>query len=155
MPKIRWSLLVLLFAGLLTLAACSDDDDDDGDAATGGDVDTVEEAPTGPALEVILDEWGIEAPETTDAGTIRFDVRNRGGVDHQLTVIRTDLPADELPTESGLVTEAAGEFVGVIDGIPGGGEGSGAIELAAGNYVLVCNIPGHYDLKMRTALTVN
>lgn len=160
MLKMRWSLLALMLAGLLTLAACSDDDDE----GTAPDTTTAEEATDTDSetadsdaskVALTLKEWSIDAPESTSAGPIEFEVKNGGGVDHQLTVIRTDLAPDALETDSGIVPEDTVDVVGIVDTIPGGGEQSATIELTAGNYVLICNIPGHYDLKMRTALTVN
>lgn len=187
MNKIRWSMLVLLFAGLLTLAACSDDDEDtdggaetdaaaastDGtaddaddaddadnadetaDDAAGTDDDAVADDAAAPqTISVVTKEWAVEAPAEAAAGTVAFDVHNEGSVDHQLTLVRTDLAADALPTESAVVPESAAEVVGMIEDLGVGAEATASFELEAGNYVLFCNVPGHYDLGMRTGITV-
>jgi uncharacterized cupredoxin-like copper-binding protein len=90
-----------------------------------------------------------------DAGEVTVEARNRGGVPHELVILDTESDPDELPLSAGAVDEeAAGDVIGRIDAFTGGQSRQGAFTLEAGTYVLICNIPGHYQLGMRATLTV-
>jgi uncharacterized cupredoxin-like copper-binding protein len=85
-------------------------------------------------------------------GTVRFGVKNEGGMEHSFELIKTDLPFDQLPTadakakEDGLVKQVKSLGVGKVQVV--------SADLAAGKYVIICNVAGHYQLGMRAALTV-
>ena len=91
---------------------------------------------------------------TAKAGTVKFGIKNEGGMEHSFELIKTDLPFDKLPTtadakakEDGLVKQVKSLAVGKVEVV--------TADLAAGNYVIICNIAGHYQLGMRAAFTVN
>ena len=91
---------------------------------------------------------------TVKAGTIRFGVKNEGNMEHSFELIKTDLPFDQLPTsgdakakEDGLVKQVKSLGVGKVSVV--------SADLAAGKYVVICNVAGHYQLGMRAALIVN
>ena len=69
-------------------------------------------------------------------------------------MIRSDLPADGLSVAGGRVDESGLDVVGRIPEFAGGTSASMTFDLTPGNYVLICNIPGHYGLGMATTLTV-
>jgi len=90
---------------------------------------------------------------TAKAGTVRFGIKNEGNMEHSFELIKTDLPFDKLPTtgdakakEDGLVKQVKSLGVGKVSVV--------SADLAAGTYVVICNIAGHYQLGMRAALTV-
>ena len=90
---------------------------------------------------------------TAKAGTVKFGIKNEGGMEHSFELIKTDLPFDKLPTtadakakEDGLVKQVKSLAVGKVEVV--------TADLAAGNYVIICNVAGHYQLGMRAALTV-
>jgi uncharacterized cupredoxin-like copper-binding protein len=90
---------------------------------------------------------------TVKAGTVRFGIKNEGGMEHSFELIKTDLPFDQLPTadakakEDGLIKQVRSLGVGKVSVV--------SADLAAGKYVIICNVAGHYQLGMRAALTVN
>lgn len=91
---------------------------------------------------------------TAKAGTVKFGIKNEGGMEHSFELIKTDLPFDKLPTtadakakEDGLVKQVKSLGVGKVEVV--------TADLAAGNYVIICNVAGHYQLGMRAAFTVN
>jgi len=119
----------------------------------------------GAAIDVTLQEWSVlPAQASAPAGEVTFTVTNNGPDDvHEFVVIKTDLDPAALPTaEDGSVDEAGGEMevIGEIEDIPVGETMDLAVTLAAGNYVLLCNIysadedESHYQEGMRTAFTV-
>lgn len=90
---------------------------------------------------------------TVTPGTVRFGVKNEGGMEHSFELIKTDLPFDKLPTtadakakEDGLVKQVKSLGVGKVSVV--------SADLAVGNYVIICNVAGHYQLGMRAAFTV-
>jgi uncharacterized cupredoxin-like copper-binding protein len=94
----------------------------------------------------------IPSVATAKAGTVRFGVKNEGGMEHSFELIKTDVPFDQLPTadakakEDGLVKQVKSLPVGKVSVV--------SVDLAAGKYVIICNVAGHYQLGMRAALTV-
>lgn len=93
------------------------------------------------------------------AGAVRFQVTNGGPSDHELVVLRTDLPAEGLPLvadNSKVDTEAVGiTEVVEIPPFAAGGSASQTVRLDPGSYVLICNLPGHYALGMHAPFTVS
>lgn len=131
-----------------TVDGDTDTDGADGDADTDG---------TDGAIMTELTEWAVE-PDTnsTVAGSVTFDVENAGDQPHEFVVVQTDLAPGELPTEEGKVDEEAAE-VEVLDrteNLDSGGSASLSVDLEAGDYALICNIPGHYQSGMHTGFTV-
>jgi uncharacterized cupredoxin-like copper-binding protein len=116
-------------------------------------------------VTVALQEWAVvPASDSAPAGDITFEVTNDGPEDiHEFVILKTDLEPGELPTdENGAVTEE-GEGIEVIDeieDIPVGETQELTANLAAGSYVLLCNIwdeeegEAHYTMGMRTAFSV-
>lgn len=119
----------------------------------------------GGTVNVTLSEWAV-APDKSElaAGSITFAVSNTGPNDiHEFVVIKTDLDPGALPTdETGKVDEEGGGMTveGEIEDIAVDGSGTLTLDLAAGSYVLICNIydeeeqEAHYSEGMRAAFTV-
>ena len=157
---LRWAATsVILLGAALALAACNGDDDDGDEAPAAGEtpIHAVGETPTAPAttVDVGLQEFSVNpAQDTADAGTLTFIVSNNGTEDHTFRVIKTDLAPDALPTANALVDEAQLDVRASIPEFAAGPAQQVSVDLEAGSYVLICNVPGHYDLGMRAAFTV-
>lgn len=122
------------------------------------------------ALGVSLAEWTLEADrKTVPAGAVTITTRNAGRLEHELSIVRTDLPADKLPQGlEGVSYKLAGKlYLGkqhehesldrgtLVNGhIRPGGARRDVVRLDPGRYVLLCNIPGHYGSGQRTVLRV-
>jgi uncharacterized cupredoxin-like copper-binding protein len=147
-----------LTAALLpALAACGGNDDDapTATAATGSGTPTGD---AGTPVEVVLADFSVKAtPASVAAGTVTFTARNDGAMEHELVIIKTDLAPDDLPmTGDGSKADeaAAGTVIGKIQEIEPEDAKSDSFSLEAGAYVLICNIPGHYQAGMRAAFEV-
>ena len=131
-------LLVLAAAVALVIPACSSDD--------GG-------------IGITLSDFKVEPAETSAAaGELTFDVTNDAEQTHEFVIVKTDLAADALPTnEDGDVDEEGEgiEPVDEIEDITSGSTQSLTVTLDAGNYVFLCNLPGHYRQGMHTTFTVS
>jgi hypothetical protein len=94
-------------------------------------------------LSYNLTEFKIDGPATVKAGQVGFALNNGGQAPHELKIIKADSD-DALPKDAaGGVDEKAlpaGSEVGVVERFQAGGNCSGVFNLAAGNYVLVCNV---------------
>lgn len=122
---------------------------------------TVTETPTATAssLSATLKEFSIELDhDDVPAGAVTIDAENAGSVLHEIVVLRTDLDPAELPVRNGRVDEPAirehGEILGEIEEFDPGTSAEGTFNLQPGKYILVCNVPGHYQSGMYTVLTV-
>ncbi len=114
--------------------------------------------PSGAAttVEVSLSAWAVQ-PDVASvaAGEVTFVVHNDGSLHHELAVIKSDLDPAGLPVADGKVDEeAAGELIGRTETLSAGGTQTVTFDLVPGNYVLLCNLLGHYDAGMFTGFTV-
>jgi plastocyanin len=126
--------VLLLLAGV-GLGGCGGDDDDEG-AAT--EATTTEEAAGGGgASEVSMTEYAFDPSLLTATEGGLIEVTNDGEEPHNLTVEGQDLATSDLE--------------------PGASQqlrlGNGTV-LPAGNYDVICTIPGHAEQGMRGNLSV-
>lgn len=109
----------------------------------------------GDGIEVVLKEFSLTPAQATGAaGSVTFTAQNDGAVAHELTVIKTDLAVGALPIAAAKVDEGAVDVIGNTPDIDGGDSEDLTVDLEAGRYVLVCQVPGHYGLGMRAEFTV-
>jgi mono/diheme cytochrome c family protein/uncharacterized cupredoxin-like copper-binding protein len=104
------------------------------------------------------------APTLVNAGKVTFVVKNAGTIVHELIVLKTSTPFDQLPIVDGgdppaPVTSGANKVseetsVGETGDVAKGTTKSVTLTLKKGSYVLVCNIAQHYGLGMRAIFTV-
>jgi hypothetical protein len=156
-----------MLALVLAAAAAGCGGDDGGPAESAADAPACEPVGDGGgvAVAVTLDEWSVAAePASAAAGEVTFDVRNDGAEPHELVVVKAGSPS-ELTVVEGRVDEdalPAGTFVGEVEAFPAGETCEGTFELAAGNYVLFCNIAetedgeleSHFEEGMATTFSV-
>lgn len=145
------------------VVACGSSDDEAATptttaAATATAPATTAQDPTdGPVVEVTMgapQEFSM-VPAVTDAtaGNVTFTVTNSGAMVHEFMVVPTDTDAAGLPTEAdGSAKEDAA--VGEIPDMAPGATASVTLNLKAGSYALICNIPGHYAGGMRADFTI-
>jgi len=137
----------------LGASACSGDEDDNASAGT--------------TVAITLQEDTVTAsPTSAPAGAVTFNVRNTGMEVHEFVIVKTDLPEGQLPMANGQVDETAAGMTVIdeIEDIPPGSSGTVNAQLAAGKYVLICNIveaapdgaviANHYAEGMHMAFTV-
>ena len=112
-----------------------------------------------PVLVVVGDTMGVTGsmtmtvtPASVAAGRIKFTVQNTGTILHEMVILKTDLPYDQIPVAKDVIDDS--KSIIQISNIPKGKSKSKTVKLKAGNYVLACNIDMHYALGMRAAFTV-
>jgi uncharacterized cupredoxin-like copper-binding protein len=129
----------LMFAAVL-LAACSQ---------------AMEPLPSDVNVIVDLKEYSIAVSvPSVKAGTVKFGIRNNGTMVHDFELIKTDLAPDKLPIDVGSAKAKEDGLVKQMINIAANRSTSLSADLAAGNYVIICNVAGHYQLGMRVGLKV-
>jgi uncharacterized cupredoxin-like copper-binding protein len=102
---------------------------------------------------VTLNEFKVSpSPKSVSHGKVTFTVKNKGEMEHELVVLKTSKAASKLAV-SGNRASAKGA-VGEVEDIAGGKSKKLTLNLKAGHYVLICNLPGHYKGGMRSDFTV-
>jgi uncharacterized cupredoxin-like copper-binding protein len=130
-------LLITAAVLALVLPACSSDD---------GGIGVTESD-----YEIVPEE------SSAAAGELTFDIHNDAEQTHEFVIFNTDLAADQLPTNEDGDVDEEGEGVEAIDeieDIEGDTDQSLTVTLDAGNYVFICNLPGHYRQGMHVSFTV-
>jgi uncharacterized cupredoxin-like copper-binding protein len=104
-------------------------------------------------------DFGIHVSTTTlTAGNYVFVDHNDGPSSHELVMWKTDLAAAQLPRGTdGKVNEDSPKLAKVLDS--GSSLNPGEVRLISasldpGHYVMVCNLPGHYNAGMHVDVTV-
>jgi uncharacterized cupredoxin-like copper-binding protein len=114
-------------------------------------------------VDTTLKDFSITVDPTSEpAGEVTFDITNEGPSQHEFVVFKTDLAPDQLPMtedENGVpIVDEEGEGIEPVDEVEDINADSTAtltVNLAAGNYVLICNLPSHYQQGMHTPFTVS
>jgi uncharacterized cupredoxin-like copper-binding protein len=91
------------------------------------------------------------------AGSITFEVVNWSqSLIHEMVVVAVDSPDAPLPYDfdSQVVVESQIKVIGESEELEPSQSQTLELTLAAGDYLLICNIPGHYGAGMQTAFTV-
>jgi uncharacterized cupredoxin-like copper-binding protein len=148
-------VLLLPLLALVSVIACGDGEEAP-PTATGTPTAVPTGAPTdGSEVAVVLTEWAVEpSPASVPAGEVTFVATNEGTILHELVIIRGDLAPDGLPVEEGQVPEDQIDLIAEIEEFAAGETESLTVNLDAGNYILICNIVGHYQLGMRSSFTI-
>jgi len=107
----------------------------------------------GTVIDTTLNNTSIDlSVSTVEAGTVTFAVTNEGDQVHEIEVFagsNTVLPVDKnVANVSGLT------LIDEIEDILPGGNVRLTLDLPAGDYIVICNLPGHYEMGMVTKLVV-
>ena len=151
--RIRYIAMTCVLGAAL-VAGCSNDKKTD--TTSGGGV-TVPTA-TGTQVSLIADDKSATEqfftldPVSVPAGPVTFTFENAGDRQHEMILLKTDTAIDALVITADRVSED--DSVGEIPETDAGVTASQTFDLAAGNYVIVCNIEKHYGQGMRVAFTV-
>jgi len=151
---VKWKPAFIIVAALVSVALI-------GSSVAAQEAEDEEAMASASEVNVTLQEWAV-LPDTLSvpAGSVTFNATNIGPMDpHELVVVKTDIPAAELPTrEDGAFDEEAEgvEVIGEIEEFDVGLTESLTLELAPGKYVLLCNLvededgamEAHYQMGM-------
>ena len=104
-----------------------------------------------------LSEWAIDTSAVAaKVGEVKFTVTNDGTIGHEFLVVKTDIAVGEIPLDGDHFPEPA-DGLEVIDEIGEFNVGTTetlTLNLEAGKYQIVCNLPGHYKNGMHLSFEV-
>ena len=144
--------ILLVAVGLpLVVAGCGGDDDEN---ATGsGTTDAVETEKQATTLDISMTEFKF-APANPELarGKLEITATNKGKTPHTLALLKTNADPSKLPKRGDNVSEKTS--IGEIPPLVPGESATHTFDLKPGKYVMVCNVPGHYDAGMYGTLTV-
>src|SRR5580765_3868637 len=93
--------------------------------------------------------------EAGDLSASEKDISNEGPSTHEFVIIKTDDAPDALPVKDNEVQEDGLNVVDEQEDIAPSTTGVLQTNLEAGSYVIICNLPAHYESGMHTAFTVD
>jgi uncharacterized cupredoxin-like copper-binding protein len=165
---------IALISAVSVLAGCGSSSSSNSTTTTTSTASTGASG-SGTTIHVTLgDTTGLSGPETlvatpatAPAGDVTFVVKNAGTIDHEMLVLTTPPPFDQIPvadvgdppapatTGANKIDEAnnIGE-TGDPNLKPGTTRTFTVKNMTAGTYALVCNIADHYTKGMRAGFTV-
>jgi uncharacterized cupredoxin-like copper-binding protein len=141
------------------LAACGGS----GETTSASQTATKTEAAGGAGGQTVKIEMGefyfAPSKATAKAGKTTIEAPNKGSIEHELVLFKTNKDPAKLPTEAnGGVDEEKldkeAEEAGEIADVEAGETKSEEFVLTPGKYVVFCNLPGHYAQGMYGTLVV-
>ena len=109
-------------------------------------------------VNVSLGIFKIDVPSTIKSGQVTFHVTNEDTTDtHEFVIFKTDLAPGQLPLDSSNNVDESAQGLTHIGEIPEMAPGDVkdlTVTLDPGNYVAICNLPGHYQAGMFAGFTV-
>jgi uncharacterized cupredoxin-like copper-binding protein len=146
----RRAFFALVAVLAIASVACSSDSSSSSAAGT-----TATSPGGGAAVAATLKDFSISIdPSEVAAGDVTFTINNEGPSAHEFVVIKSDTAPGDLPVEDGLVTEDGIDVIGEAEDIAPSTTTDLTLELEAGQYVIICNLPGHYQQGMNVGLKV-
>lgn len=104
------------------------------------------------------DKMGMKLDhDSVPAGKVTFVVKNDAiATNHEMVVIKLKHKNDEIPMMKGKhrVDEDKLKSMGEVEDLEPGKTGEMSADLKAGDYLLLCNIKGHYEAGMMSHFTV-
>ena len=145
-PSLHRTLVPTLAFLAMGTAACSEDSSS---PAGNGD------AGTKTVTTTITDSSLTLSPTSGEAGETTFEVSNSGGEIHELEIFEGDAAPDQLPIENGVANTDGLELIDEVEDIAPSTTAELSVDLEPGNYVIVCNLPGHYEAGLHSGFTVS
>lgn len=117
-----------------------------------------------PELTIVSREMSYELPASVESGWTTLTLDNQGAMDHHAIFLKVNDDATVEAVQEALAAPDFGPVFAVATSVGGpmaapGMKASVVVDLAPGNYVLICAIPGpdgmpHYQMGMQAVLEV-
>ena len=146
-------------AASLALAACggsSSSDNSTEATTTAGTTTAAKTVATTTVVPVVLgspNEFSLVPAKTSvPAGKVTFTVVNKGSMTHEMVVVPSPNGPASLKQADGSASEAGS--LGEVADLAAGATGRLTVTMPAGQYTLLCNLPGHFAGGMYATFTV-
>ena len=104
------------------------------------------------------EKMGLEAvPASVPAGKVEFDVTNAAmKTGHEMILVKLTSKGETLPLDPAKhrIDEKAVKSLGEVSNLKAGANGVLKASVTPGDYMLLCNIKGHYEAGMAAPFTV-
>jgi len=148
MDRLFKRLTILTAAvALLGAVACSSSSSSTASSAGGSDTGGVSATEKDFSIDL--------ATSSAPAGSVTFNISNEGPSAHEFVILKTDDAPDALPVKDNTVEEDKVDVVDEAEDIAPSTTATLTTDLEAGSYVIICNIPAHYEQGMHAAFTVS
>ena len=141
---------ITIAVGALALVAavgCSSSSSSSSSSAGGSD--------TG-GVSATVKDFSIDlASSSAAAGSVTFNISNEGPSAHEFVILKTDDAPDALPVKDNEVEEDKLDLIDEAEDIAASTTAPLTTDLEAGSYVIICNLPTHYEQGMHAAFTVS
>jgi hypothetical protein len=106
-------------------------------------------------IQVTLHDDRIEFDESlVPAGRLALDIRNEGALVHEVEVFSGATEGQLLAVSRAVADTTGLGLVDEVENILAGSAASLVVDLSSGTYLIICNLPGHYQSGMWTYVTV-
>lgn len=106
-------------------------------------------------VSVDLADFTIELNrDTVPAGPVTFAVRSEGPSVHEIEIFDGARPGLILPVEQSVADTTGLELVDEVENLLPGSTNQLTVDLDPGTYLVICNLPTHYEHGMWAILTV-
>ena len=152
----RRAFFALVAVLAIVSVACSSDSSSSSSSSAAGSTATSPADDGGTAIAATEKDFSIGIdPSEVAAGEVTFTINNEGPSAHEFVVVQTDTAPGDLPVKDGLVEEDGITVVDEAEDIAPSTTATLTIDdLEAGSYVIICNLPGHYEQGMNVGLKV-
>ena len=94
----------------------------------------------------------LPTPTKAKAGVVAFSIKNAGLLQHEFIVLKSNVPPAKLPVK-GSKAVLKGKIYGAVN-VARGTTRTLYVKLPAGKYILLCNLPAHYQAGQRAGFRV-
>jgi uncharacterized cupredoxin-like copper-binding protein len=104
-----------------------------------------------------MKDWDLTvSPGTVPAGKITFSASNEGPSTHEFEIFAgaEDIDLASLPIEGSVANTEGLTLVDEVEDVVSGTTAELTVDLEAGTYAVVCNLPDHYAEGMYATLVV-
>jgi uncharacterized cupredoxin-like copper-binding protein len=111
----------------------------------------------GSEVATTLHDYRIETSVgSVPAGKVTFTIENVGATEHEMVVIQTDVAIADMAVEGHETDEEAPGMnpIGEVEDVQPGESTTLVVTLEPGRYVLLCNLPKHFERGMATEFEV-
>lgn len=106
-------------------------------------------------IQVALHEDAIDLDnDTVSSGPISLEIRNEGALVHEVEVFADATSGQILPVSNSVADTTGLILVDEVENILPDSRASLVLDLSPGTYLVICNLPLHYETGMSTFLTV-
>ena len=107
-------------------------------------------------IQVALHDDAIDLEvDNTPSGRIALEIRNQGELVHEVEIFSGATNGQILPVRSSVAVTTGLGLIDEVENILAESRALLVVDLSPGTYLLICNLPAHYESGMWTYLTVD